>query len=78
MAFRSLDPAIPELRQSRFGSSFTVSNSDAADVVIEVNACEGLFEFGAKITYVEAGETLTAMVGSAENPFRIVGGLAGR
>ncbi|WP_162907093.1 hypothetical protein [Allorhizocola rhizosphaerae] len=70
-------PGNPRAPTAPFGSSFTVTNADAADVVIEVNACEGLYEFGAKITYVEAGEPLTAMVGSAEKPFRIVGGWRG-
>lgn len=67
-------PGKPRAPREPLGPTFTVNNADAADLQLEINACEGLYEFGVKITYVEAGQTKAAWIGSAENPFRIVGG----
>ncbi|MEV0269626.1 hypothetical protein AB0H43_12660 [Hamadaea sp. NPDC050747] len=70
-------PDNPNARAEPFGTSFTVSSREAADIQVDVFACSGLYEFGVKIEYVSAGQTRTMTIGAPENPLRIIGGWRG-
>jgi hypothetical protein len=66
-----------ELPDQPLGRTFTVSQSDPAELVFEVFACDGRFAWGLKIDYTTAGSNRTAWVGSAEAPLVAVGGWQG-
>ena len=70
-------PVNPRVHPEPFGRTFTVSSSDAADILIDVFACEGLYDFGMKISYETGGKNFTATVGSPEHPLKIIGGWQG-
>jgi hypothetical protein len=57
-------------------SSFTVSQTDPADIHVNVKTCDRYYEFGLTIYYTVNGREYEQMVGSREAPYRIVGGAA--
>lgn len=55
------------------GAEFTVSRTDPASIVVDAHSCNGLYEWGLRITYVVDGNEMTLDLGSAAKPFRSVG-----
>ncbi|GAB4060131.1 hypothetical protein [Catellatospora paridis] len=67
----------PQAKAAPFGRTFTVSRGDAADIKLDVYACEGLYEFGVRISYLDADRELTTWVGTPDKPLRLFGGWNG-
>ena len=59
---------------SPLGETFTVTQTDPAELVFHVYACDGYFEWGLKITYIAAGQEHTTTVGTEQQPLKAIGG----
>jgi hypothetical protein len=54
--------------------SFMASAADPTDVAVEATQCSGYHEWGIRILYTARGHKYEAIVGHADEPFRIAGG----
>jgi hypothetical protein len=56
-----------------FGPKFHVTHDDPAVLLVEAKACRGYHEWGLNITYATGGQTFTKILGTEQNPFRVMG-----
>ncbi|MBV1855767.1 hypothetical protein [Catellatospora tritici] len=67
----------PQAKAAPFGPTFTVSRGDAADIKMDVYACQGLYEFGVRIRYLDADRELNTWIGTPDKPLRLIGSWEG-
>jgi hypothetical protein len=53
---------------------FSVSQDDPTELAFSVSGCDGLYEFGIRLEYTVRGSDHVLMVGSEDEPFRLLGG----
>jgi hypothetical protein len=60
---------------SPIGSGFHVSQSDPAQIQVIATGCSGYYEWGVQVSYVIGTHQFVRLVGTPENPFRVVSAL---
>ncbi len=67
------EDADAQLRNTPLGSSFTVSDTDPARVMVDVEACDQNYEFVLEVKYRSGGAEFIERIDDRGRPFRISG-----
>jgi hypothetical protein len=66
-------PLPPGVRSEPFGPKFHVTHDDPALLLVEAKSCAGYHEWGISLTYATGGKSFTKIIGTEQDPFRVMG-----